>query len=183
MLNSQSKHGSKILGKLKHFYPFILRHVANVVQIAKGKAYTIWRPAFQNTLWMLQQRLREGGFAQRCKEFQFARRWREGDHHQEFKDSLRGEQERGQLDHMVGVGAGTMATAGMRRCAVCSPRLYHQPTPVLSQPLPCQGLNPQRESARVRRRSGSVLKSMEIERLLEDLKKPKVDISTVRESV
>jgi len=35
----------------------------------------------------------------------------------------------------------------------------------------------------VRRRSGSVLKPMEIERLLEDLKKPKVDISTVRESV
>ena len=63
-----------------------------------------------------------------------------------------------------------MATAGMRRCAVCSPRLQHQPTPVLSQPLPCQGLNPQRESARVRRRSGSVLKPMEIDRLLEDTK-------------
>ena len=65
-------------------------------------------------------KVERGWFCSKSKVLQLAKIWREGDHHQEFKDSLRGEQ---QLDHMVGVGAGTMATAGMRRCAVCSPRL------------------------------------------------------------
>ena len=125
---------------------------------------------------MLQQRLREGGFAQRCKAVQLARRrWREADHHQEFKDSLRGEQESGGnwtiwweqvLWRRRQVCAGVqcaVCSPSVRRCAVCSqPQALpttNQP-PVLSQPLPCQGLSrAQRESERVRRRrSGSVLK-------------------------
>ena len=58
MQNPKSKHRSEIFAKLNDFFPFnSLTLVANVVQIAKGKANTIWLPAFQNTLSMLAQNL------------------------------------------------------------------------------------------------------------------------------
>ena len=143
-----------------------------MVQIAKGKAYTIWLlPAFQNTLWMLQQRLR-GWFCTESKAVQMARGWKVVT---KFKDSFGRVRRRGsrQLDHMVGCGG-----VGRRQvCAGCSLRRSNQP-PVLSQALLRQGLlGQERAPVRRRRRSGSVLKSMEIDRLLEDLKKYKVYIN------
>ena len=61
-------------------------------------------------------KVERGWFCTKSKVLQLARRWREGDHHQEFKDSLRGEQ---QLDHMVGVGAHRYYGDG-RYAPVCS---------------------------------------------------------------
>ena len=90
-----------------------------------------------------------------------------------FKDSFRRVRRRGsrQLDHMVGQEEwddGRYAPGSLRRS--------NQP-PVLSQALLRQGLlGQERAPVRRRRSSGSVLKSMEIDRLLEDLKKYKVDI-------
>ena len=104
---------------------------------------------------------------------------------QEFKDSLRGEQESGGnwtiwwagsrssqvLWRRRQVCAGVQCAApvcpvhaGVQCAPVCSvlsaPGSTTNQPPVLSQPLPCQGLSrAQRESVRVRRRrSGSVLK-------------------------